>query len=99
VNLFNQDDAIASVANYFHKNGWQPNQPITELLRSKHQHIDADAKRLSLPLDNGTEYWAVYRNFNVIMSYNHNVVYAMAVYQLSQAIEKQYDLNRKHSTL
>lgn len=99
VNLFNQDDAIASVANYFHKNGWQPNQPITELLKSKHQRIDNDAKRISLPLEDGTEYWAIYRNFNVIMSYNHNVVYAMAVYQLSQAIEKQYALNRKHPTL
>lgn len=99
VNLFNQDDAIASVANYFHKNGWKPNQPIAEELRSKHQHIDTSAKRIMLPLKDGAEYWAIYNNFNVIMSYNHNVVYAMAVYQLSQAIEKQYAHNIKHSTL
>ncbi len=99
VNLFDQDDAIASVANYFHKNGWKPNQPIAEELESKHQHIDANAKRIMLPTKDGKQYWAIYRNFNVIMSYNHNVVYAMAVYQLSQAIENQYAHNSKHSAL
>lgn len=99
VNLFDQDDAIASVANYFHKNGWKPHQPIAEELESKHEHIASDAKRIMLPLKDGQQYWAIYRNFNVIMSYNHNVVYAMAVYQLSQAIEKQYAYNRKHPTL
>lgn len=91
VNLFANNDAIASVANYFHKNGWKPNQPIAHHLRSA---SDRDAKRISLPLKKGTDYWEVYHNFNVIMSYNHNVVYAMVVYQLSKMIEKQYAKNR-----
>lgn len=91
VDLFDNNDAIASVANYFHKNGWQPNQPIAYQMHSKHESINKKlTKRVALPLKEGAEYWATYRNFNVIMSYNHNVVYAMAVYQLSQAIEKQY---------
>jgi membrane-bound lytic murein transglycosylase B len=96
VNLFDNDDAIASVANYFYKNGWKANQPIAHLLHSKNQWINKKvAKRLTMPLENSNQYWETYRNFNVIMSYNHNVVYAMAVYQLSQAIEKQYALNQQ----
>jgi membrane-bound lytic murein transglycosylase B len=33
-----------------------------------------------------TEYWVGYPNFNTIMQYNRSFFYAMAVYQLSQAI-------------
>jgi membrane-bound lytic murein transglycosylase B len=88
VDLFRQNDAIASVANYFHKNGWAPNQPIVERMRSKHQSIaDKKAMLITLPVKEGTQYWAAHKNFKVIMTYNHNIVYAMAVYQLSQAIE------------
>ncbi|PIZ03871.1 MAG: lytic murein transglycosylase B [Gammaproteobacteria bacterium CG_4_10_14_0_8_um_filter_38_16] len=91
VNLFHNNDAIASVANYFHKNGWHANQPIARKLQSKYTHIDQRiGTRLTLPMKNHTQYWEIYHNFNVIMTYNHNVVYAMAVYQLSQAIEKRY---------
>lgn len=35
----------------------------------------------------GPEFWVGYKNFFVITSYNHSPLYAMAVYQLSQAIE------------
>ncbi len=40
---------------------------------------------------NGPEYWLIFPNFSVIMRYNPRIIYAMAVYQLSQAIHKQYD--------
>lgn len=94
VNLFDNNDAIASVANYFHKNGWARNQPIARLLDSKYSNINPKTQtRLTLPLNHSKQYWAIYHNFNVIMTYNHNVVYAMAVYQLSKKIEKQYALN------
>src|SRR3990167_3385059 len=96
VNLFNNNDAIASVANYFHKNGWAPNQPITYRLSSKNEPFnEKKARRIALPLTKGAEYWATYKNFNVIMSYNHNVVYAMAVYQLSKKIDQQYAENSR----
>lgn len=91
VNLFENNDAIASVANYFHQNGWRANQPIARPLPSYHTKINPRTeKRLTLRVKSGMQYWVLYHNFNVIMSYNHNIVYAMAVYQLSQAIQKQY---------
>lgn len=94
VNLFENDDAIASVANYFYKMGWTPNQPIAKRLYFSFSYVNKKkAKRLVLPLKHGKEYWETFHNFNVIMAYNHNLVYAMAVYQLSQAIEKQYARN------
>lgn len=97
VNLFNNNDAIASVANYFHKMGWAANQPIAYRLRSAHQSLNEGASRLTLPLPKGAEYWETFKNFKVIMTYNHNVVYAMAVYQLSRQIEKQYAENNRQA--
>lgn len=94
VNLFRNPDAIASVANYFHKNGWHANQPIAHQLSQRPDHLPNNEKLLVLPGKNGNQYWAVDHNFYTIMTYNHNVVYAMAVYQLSQAIQKQYDERR-----
>jgi len=35
-------------------------------------------------------YWVAFQNFRAIMEYNHSVAYAMAVYQLSQAIQQRY---------
>ena len=36
------------------------------------------------------EYWLTYPNFRVIMSYNPRIAYAMAVFQLSQEIDRAY---------
>jgi membrane-bound lytic murein transglycosylase B len=37
--------------------------------------------------ENGAEFWLGNHNFYVITRYNHSRMYAMAVYQLSQAIK------------
>ncbi|MCW8923861.1 MAG: lytic murein transglycosylase B [Gammaproteobacteria bacterium] len=43
---------------------------------------------VTLEGDDGTEYWFGLENFYVITRYNHSALYAMAVYQLSQELEK-----------
>lgn len=62
-------------------------------------HVDPARPAALLKLDgaNGPEYWAVYRNFQVITRYNRSPLYAMAVHQLAQAIAAdvaQADLGR-----
>jgi len=37
------------------------------------------------------EYWVVFGNFYAIMAYNPRTTYAMAIYQLSEAIQQQYE--------
>ena len=48
---------------------------------------DASATLVKLMGDNGAEFWLGNHNFYVITRYNHSRMYAMAVYQLSQAIK------------
>lgn len=52
---------------------------------------DTEVGLVELEGENGPEYWAGLNNFFVITSYNHSRLYAMAVYQLSQAIEDNED--------
>ncbi len=47
-------------------------------------------KLLELEQNNGFDYWLGLHNFYVITRYNHSVLYAMAVYQLSEAIRKEF---------
>ena len=52
------------------------------------------ATLMRMEQESGNEYWLGYDDFYVITRYNHSRLYAMAVYQLSQAIRK-----RRESTL
>ena len=47
---------------------------------------DESVKLLSFEQENGDDLWIGLHNFYVITRYNHSQLYAMAVYQLSQAI-------------
>ena len=54
---------------------------------------DAQAALIALDDEQGQEYWITMQNFYAIMRYNPRTKYAMAVYQLSDAIAQAY---RKH---
>ncbi len=56
-------------------------------------HFDGSDKATLLKLEgqNGDEYWMTLNNFYVITRYNHSPLYAMAVYQLSQAVSAKYN--------
>jgi len=56
----------------------KPGQPTAE-----------GATLLTYDGDAGKEYWLGYRDFYVITRYNHSPMYAMAVYQLAQAIARK----------
>lgn len=51
------------------------------------------ATLIDLKSGNLDEYWLTFTNFRAIMNYNQSPLYAMAVYQLSQAIRKEYERN------
>ena len=54
------------------------------------QTVNPTEKAILLELEGaaGTEYWLGFTNFYVITRYNHSHLYAMAVYQLAQAIQQ-----------
>jgi len=83
--LWNQCDAIGSVAHYFSRNGWQHKMQVAEQTRGY-----AGESTIELSAINGSEYWRVHPNFKVIKKYNNSDKYAMAVHQLSQAIKQRY---------
>lgn len=76
--------------------GRKPDQALTDINEALDEklppEIDLRNKAVVLKLDqkDDVEYWAGYDNFYVITRYNHSNLYAMAVYQLSEAIRKRY---------
>lgn len=53
---------------------------------------DLPARLLQYSNEDADEYWIGLHNFYVITRYNHSAMYAMAVFQLSQEIEKKKTL-------
>ncbi|MGZ5051319.1 MAG: lytic murein transglycosylase [Methylobacter sp.] len=83
-NIWDQCDAIGSVAHYFSRNGWQHKMRVAEQTRQRGDSV------IELSAINGSEYWHVHPNFKVIKKYNNSDKYAMAVHQLAQAIKQRY---------
>ncbi len=110
-------DIIGSVANYLHRHGWQPGQPVTyradlspgadrglvtksdfkadtpvsvlaESGIESSQPVPADTLAVvgALEEEDGERYFMAFNNFYVITRYNRSPLYAMAVYELSEAI-------------
>jgi membrane-bound lytic murein transglycosylase B len=52
--------------------------------------VDQPVALLEFKQRNGPEYWLTANNFYVITRYNRSPLYAMAVYQLSEAIRDAY---------
>ncbi len=114
-NLWDTEDAIGSVANYFAAHGWRRGEPVVVKASSqggqgailkagfdtRYSPATLQAKGirpagpvpavgevslLRLDAKGGYEYWLGLPNFYVITRYNHSTYYAMAVYQLGQAV-------------
>lgn len=79
--------------------GLKPDLTIADLhslniLTPDHLDQNTEIRLLEFEQQNGADLWITLHNFYVITRYNHSPLYAMAVYQLSQAI-----LDKKNSAL
>lgn len=114
IDLWNPRDAIGSVANYFHQQGWRngdivavPASGQTPALENGFQTQyplgalsaaglrpqsalgnHASASLLRLDMGRNYQYWYGLPNFYVITRYNHSTHYAMAVWQLGEAVDQ-----------
>ena len=75
--------------------GLKPETTIAEMQRNGVKTYDsapesAKGALLEFELRDGVEYWVGLNNFYAITRYNHSPLYAMAVYQLSEAIQEEH---------
>jgi membrane-bound lytic murein transglycosylase B len=74
-------------------------EPGFSLQKLKQQGVSLDTELpadtpgvlLEYEIETGVEYWVGLQNFYVITRYNRSQLYAMAVYQLSQALRAGHD--------
>jgi len=76
------------------KAGYKPSLNVNALVNKGvilGSSLDKDAKvaLLEMESDDGNEYWVASPNFYAITRYNHSPLYAMAVFQLSEAIRQR----------
>ncbi|HHM05704.1 MAG TPA: lytic murein transglycosylase B [Gammaproteobacteria bacterium] len=74
--------------------GIEPRRPLAEFtargIKPQADWPDTElAALIELEQKDGPEYWLAANNFYVITRYNHSQLYAMAVYQLAQAIRRE----------
>ena len=87
------DEAAASV----YEQGLKPTLTVGELATLGVAPLEAtDVTLLATPLKlagaQGPEYWLALPNFYVITRYNHSAMYALSVWQLSEAIDNARDV-------
>lgn len=75
----------------FNPETWTPDYTLAELAQRGYRPLepvaaDATATLVSLEGSDGKQYWLGFQNYYAITRYNNSKMYAMAVYQLSQAI-------------
>lgn len=85
--LNNYSDIIASIANYYQKNGWKKDKKVISSLKlpcraSKNTLSLTDAK-------NKPQCWKKEHNFKVILTYNRSHHYVQALYLLSLALHSK----------
>ena len=84
------DDSVTTL-------GLKPSFTLTELskkglsFKDSNLNIDLEQKATALKYQGkkGEEFWLGLKNFYVITRYNHSALYAMAVFQLSEAIKEK----------
>ena len=64
-------------------------------------YLSKDTKVLAMQQNNkaGSEYWLGFKNFEVITRYNRSQMYALAVYQLADAVKQGFDYEQSISAL
>jgi len=75
----------------FNPETWTPDYTLADLAQRGYRPLDpvapdATATLVSLEGSTGKQYWLGFQNYYAITRYNNSKMYAMAVYQLSQAI-------------
>ena len=87
----NKDLTINSTLGEIAKKGLIPRQSGAYLATTP-------ASAIRLQGENGAEFWLGLNNFYVITRYNHSVLYAMAVWQLSQEIKAAHEAEKAAGT-
>jgi len=78
------------------KAGYKPSLNVNALINKgiilgSYLDKDTEVALLEMESDDGNEYWVASPNFYAITRYNHSPLYAMAVFQLSEAIRQRMD--------
>jgi membrane-bound lytic murein transglycosylase B len=81
--------------------GYKPHSTVADLFQlgvKPTSELDPEAlgALIELKKQTGQEYWLGLNNFYVITRYNHSPLYAMAVYQLGQAIIKNRKIKNRN---
>ncbi|UXX78579.1 lytic murein transglycosylase B [Reichenbachiella carrageenanivorans] len=78
--LSKQSVKPANTIIFYTQKGYEPAEPVSPSKLVSLQVMDME--------DGSQEYWVTFKNFYVITRYNHSPLYALAVFQLGEAIKE-----------